>query len=628
MKRMTGLSVLFAMAWLSGAARAQGERILHFDSRIEVASNASLRVAETIRVRADGGQIKHGIYRDFPQLYRGRWGLRRQTGFQVLRVFRDGQAEPYHLENRENGTRVYIGDGSRMVAAGEHTYELDYLTDRQLGFFPDHDELYWNATGNGWVFPIDRATATVVLPGGARPCSTEAYTGAQGEQGRDFTAAITEQNTAEFATTRGFGAHEGLTILVAWPKGVVAQSDDAAEWAALLRDNTGLVLSLAGLLLVLVYYGIAWGVVGKDPPPGTIIPLYAPPPGFSPAAVRDLMRMGFDKTAFAANVIDLAVKGVITINYDGSEYTLRCKGVPGANVLPDEKLLFSKLLGDRNSLRLTQSNHETIAGAISALKSSLSLALEKTYFVRNFWWWLAGLLFSLVPLGVSLLDAKESPAALGALLWLSIWTLGVTLLLSQVVQQWRSRHVGQAIFLTLFSLPFVGGEIMGLWFFTQATTLWVPGLFLVGATLNGIFYHLLKAPTKAGRRVLDQIDGFKLYLTVAEKDRLNLQNPPQRTPELFEMFLPYALALGVEQKWSEQFADVLAAVGQAGREYHPGWYSGTSLGAFGTGAFAGALGSSFSSAIASSSTAPGSSSGGGGGGSSGGGGGGGGGGGW
>ena len=119
-----------------------------------------------------------------------------------------------------------------------------------------------------------------------------------------------------------------------------------------------------------------------------------------------------------------------------------------------------------------------------------------------------------------------------------------------------------------------------------------------------------------------------MYLSVAEKDRLDSIKEPPKTPELFELFLPYALALNVENKWAEKFSDVLSSIDKNKSAYHPGWYSGTSWSTLGATGFASSLGSSFSSTISSSSTAPGSSSGGGGGGSSGGGGGGGGGGGW
>ena len=119
-----------------------------------------------------------------------------------------------------------------------------------------------------------------------------------------------------------------------------------------------------------------------------------------------------------------------------------------------------------------------------------------------------------------------------------------------------------------------------------------------------------------------------MYLGTAEQELLEAAHPPARTPELFEKFLPYALALGVENAWAEKFQDVLARAALEKGGYRPGWYRGGAWGAMGASAFAASLGSSFSSALSSASTPPGSRSGSGGGGSSGGGGGGGGGGGW
>ncbi len=123
--------------------------------------------------------------------------------------------------------------------------------------------------------------------------------------------------------------------------------------------------------------------------------------------------------------------------------------------------------------------------------------------------------------------------------------------------------------------------------------------------LNALFYHLLKAPTLTGRKIMDQIEGFKLYLSVAEKERLNLLNPPEKTPALFEKYLPFALALDVENAWSEQFAEVLARAGTETQPYSPVWYSGSSWDSFHTSRFTNSLGSSFAGAISSSSSAPG-----------------------
>ena len=636
-KFLTGLRAMVAVLgfWLLPGALAE-ERITSFESRIVINPDASLSVAETIQVQVENQQIRHGIYRDFPQLYRGRWGLAAKTGFVVVSVSRDGKPEPFRQERRANGTRVYVGDANALVPTGAHTYRLEYRTTRQLGFFKEHDELYWNVTGNGWVFPIDQVSAEVVLPSGAKILQQTAYTGCSGAKGKEWTASVAPNNNPCFKTTRRLGAYEGLTVMVGWPKGLI-QAEDPNSWVRLAKDNPGIFLALAGLILVLVYYSLVWIAVGKDPAAGVIIPLYGPPKGFSPAAVRTLVKMGYDNKAFAANLISLASKGALSIEKQGNLYTLHRKTLkPGQSLTPDERSMFVGLLERQAALQLTNVYHQTIGNARKALKTSLVMMMEKTYFVRNLKYWVTGLLFSLVPMIVSLFTGNSGPEAGGGalflLVWLSVWTIGVTALLSQVFNLWSSRQWGQALFLSLFSIPFVAGECFALGMLATLAGPWGMGVFIAGALMNGIFYHLLKAPTMAGRIILDQIEGFKMYLGVAEKDRLNLENPPERTPEIFEKFLPYALALDVEQQWAEQFEDVLAKAGQAGQEYSPSWGTGSGWHNLTATSFASSMGSSFASTISSASTAPGSrsggSGGGGGGGSSGGGGGGGGGGGW
>jgi uncharacterized membrane protein len=147
--------------------------------------------------------------------------------------------------------------------------------------------------------------------------------------------------------------------------------------------------------------------------------------------------------------------------------------------------------------------------------------------------------------------------------------------------------------------------------------------------INVVFYHLLRAPTQSGRQLMDQIEGFRLYLSTAEEERLKVLHPPEKTPELFERYLPYALALDCENEWNAKFATVLAAAAAAGAAA-PLWYSGSRWDNGSTGGFTDSLGRSLASSAAAAATAPGrsSGSGGGGGGFSGGGGGGGGGGGW
>ena len=216
--------------------------------------------------------------------------------------------------------------------------------------------------------------------------------------------------------------------------------------------------------------------------------------------------------------------------------------------------------------------------------------------------------------------------------WLTGWTLGVVMLGRQVWSAWRRADSALtmlgALFVTAFATPFFAAEVIVIGMLGHQVSPALPVVLIGGVAGCVLFYRLLKAPTRAGRRLLDQIAGFRDYLQVAERDEMNFRNPPDKTPELFERYLPYALALGVEQPWAERFAGLLQRLENQGEVYRPGWYHGSRWSGQGIGDFSRSLGSSLGAAVASSASAPGSSSGSGGGGSSGGGGGGGGGGGW
>jgi len=174
----------FCAALLGLMAPALGEeRIISFDSDVTIAADGELTVTETIKVRAEGYAIKRGIYRDFPTVYEGRDGETHIVGFEVVEVLLGGKEENWFTENRSNGVRVYIGEKDYFLPKGEYTYRLTYRTDRQIGFFEVFDELYWNVTGNGWVFPIDYARVTIHLPEGATVVRKAAYTGPQGAKG-------------------------------------------------------------------------------------------------------------------------------------------------------------------------------------------------------------------------------------------------------------------------------------------------------------------------------------------------------------------------------------------------------------------------------------------------------------
>ena len=163
-----------------------------FRSDVTVMVDGSLRVTERITVRAQGHEIKRGIYRDFPTRYEDRLGRRYTVGFRVVEVLRDGAPEPYFTEDRANGVRVYVGRKDVFLPPGEYTYSLTYVTTHQLGFFDDHDELYWNVTGNGWNFPIERAEAEIRLPDTVPDIDVNlgAYTGPSGATGASYEAEV------------------------------------------------------------------------------------------------------------------------------------------------------------------------------------------------------------------------------------------------------------------------------------------------------------------------------------------------------------------------------------------------------------------------------------------------------
>lgn len=615
-----------------------GERILNFRSHIIVHADATLTVTETITVRCARREIKRGIVRDFPTTYRDRFGNTIRVGFEVQEVRRDGRKEPYHIKAALNGQKIYIGRKDVFLEPGVYSYTLTYRTDRQLGFFEDFDELYWNVTGNGWTFPIDRAEAVVTLPQGASLTQYTAYTGPAGTRGQDFRVSYNQAGEIVFFTTQGLKPREGLTIAVAWPKGFVREPSGSEKTAHFLKDNLSAFLGLLWLIGLLGFYLVVWNRVGRDPEPGVIIPLFEPPQGFSPAATRFLMHLGFDNKAFTAAVVDMAVKGHLTIEENNGDYTLRKGHRNNTPLSAGERKLASRLFsGLEDAVELKNKNHSILGKARGALKSTLNGELTKVYFFKNSQYLIPGAALTLLGLGVMILTAPEAFQAGFSMLWLSLWTVGCCFLVLAAWKKWQIVRglefrqwgkIGAAVGASLFALFFLAGEVVGLYLLASAMSLGA-GLILVALILvNCLFYHLLKAPTLQGRRIMDQIEGFKLYLSVAEKERLEMFYPPEKTPELFEKYLPYALALDVENQWSEQFAEVLARAQAEGRAYSPVWYHGRSWDSFHPSGFSDTLGSSFAGAIASAATAPGSSSGSGGGGFSGGGGGGGGGSGW
>ena len=553
---------------LSASALAD-ERILSFHSDIVVYSDASIQVTEVIRVRAEGRQIRRGIFRSLPTEYFDKAGNRHVVSIEPMSVLRDERPEDYHVKTPRDRIDVYFGRSDYYLEPGEYEYRFRYRAYRMLGFFESHDELYWNVTGFDWRFPIDRATASVRFDFDVRPSELviDAYTGAYGQRGRDYTARLNEGPSVEFASNSPLSPVNGLTIAVAWPKGLVEEPGDVQRAAWFLKDNRNVLVALAGLIVQLAYFIPVWRKFGRDPDEGPVVTRYEPPHGYSPASLRYIDHMYYDGKVMTAAIVNLAVKGYLEIEQHGKKHSL-AKIDPGKDAPPlaaGERELYEGLFASSRHIELDNENHKVIGAARKAHKQSLQDDYKGKYFNTN---------------GVLNLP-------------------------------------GMVIALTFTVLSFAQGLEP-----TIASIAAVIAMFAVAV----FFAIIMKRPTMRGRKLLDELNGFRDYLDVAEKDELNLRNPPDKTPQLFERYLPYALALGVDQRWTEKFAAVLARVrDDSGSAYQPGWYRGdwNSVSRMSSN-----LSGSFNTAVSRSASPPGSSSGSGGGGSSGGGGGGGGGGGW
>lgn len=629
-------------------AFAQQEEIESFSADLIIDPNGQVLVDEQITVRALGRSIKHGIYRDIPTTYRDQFGVRRKVSLDVISITRDGRPERYTEEaifggfGAASGRRMKIGKKEVTLDTGLHTYGISYRMSGAIGYFDDHDEIFWNVTGNGWKFPIRNAKAVIHLPPGVRSdvARTGGYVGTLGAREHSFRSEWQSPEAAEFWTTRALDLQEGFSVYVEWPKGFVAEPTQQEKFQGFLKDNLETVIGLVGVLCCVVYFFIAWSLVGRDPRRGTIIPMFTAPEGLSPSDVRFLWKMGYDNKAFSVAIVHLAVQGYLRIHHpEGLPYELEQISKDEPIAQDEEAKLYEKLFAAGSKVVLQQGNHSRLQAARNALIKSLKVQHLKTHILKNSSHFVVGALLSIATIVMSVLalPMEQMPFVFFLGVWLTIWSIGVFSIVRSAIQAWAVYRAGMSpfgvigiILLWLFAIPFIAAELGALYALFHASSLGFVVICLLLAVIDFLFYHLMKAPTVAGRSLLDQIEGLRMYLGTAESDRLGALYPVKKTPEHFEEFLPYAMALDVEVAWGEKFSQGLDSASaqtsaSGSRASHSfSWYDGGAIASLNT--FSSSMGSSFSSALAQSSSSP--SSSGGSSGGSGGGGGGGGGGGW
>jgi hypothetical protein len=312
------------------------ERVSAFHSDIRIAASGELAVTETIEVQAAGREVHRGLVRDFPRV---------KAPLVVEKVTRNGRPEPYAVERGPNGTRVRTGDARRALPRGKHVYQIAYRTARRIGFLEEHDELHWNVAG-GLTFAFERLSAEVSFerPVPAERMKLEAYTGREGARGQDYHAFVRE-GSAAFRATRPLAPREGMTIVVAFPKGVVERPSLPERGAWYLSTNPGVPVGVAIFALMLAFLLACWRRFGRKP---AGLPSSTPPEGIGPGGVRFIDRNGYDERCLSAALLGLQSRGYLRIREHGERFRLERTGSE-IEWFAGEQALARRLLRDEHA---------------------------------------------------------------------------------------------------------------------------------------------------------------------------------------------------------------------------------------------------------------------------------------
>ncbi|MFZ0791937.1 MAG: DUF2207 domain-containing protein, partial [Chromatiaceae bacterium] len=524
--RRVVLGLLVLAAFVAPARAA--EEILLFQSDIAIGQDGVLTVTETIQVNSEGQQIRRGIFRDIPNSFQDARGRIRRNSFDLISVLRDGEPDGYRIERGSNFLRIYIGKEDVLLEPGVHSYRIAYRTDRQIRQFDTQDELFWNVTGTEWLFPIAQARAEVSLPGDAVSEGTTFFTGPVGS--RDKNARVTLSDGGHrvlFETTSPLGPREGLTIGVKFAKGSIAAATGTQRLGWFLRDNAAALFSVGGLAVVLLYYLWAWARVGRDPPKGLVVPRWDLPDGVSPALAHYIRNKGLQDNGFpavSAAALSLAVKGYAALEHTGADLSIRQTGRPSsASPLPaGEAALMDTIAGYGGSLVVTKANGEKVQSLASRFRTAMESEHRSVYYRFNRAYVAVGILLSI--LAATAVVAWGGVVADGTLAILVPGLVFGAVVTAMAVGVGKGARTGLAGKLQLVVLAFIAGAVI-----TNSGILTASGLLsgvseslplMALATLlmlNILFFFLMGAPTPLGRRRMDEIEGLRTYLKVAEE---------------------------------------------------------------------------------------------------------------
>jgi uncharacterized membrane protein YgcG len=543
-RRTHGIAILATLAaWLVATPlyAQKSLAIESFAARIVVGRDGLVDVTETIQARFTGAW--NGLYRTIPVEYRTPQGFNYTLRLAVMGITDDAGQTLRYESSRERHylkLKVWIPDARDAV----RTIVVRYRVNNALKFFEEHDELYWNVTGDEWDVPIGHATAVVELPDGVENVRTRTFTGGYGSR-EDAARVDGPAGAVHVETMRPLGFREGLTVAVAWNPGVVHRPTRAEIVSGFLRAN---LLLLTPLLVVPVMWRW-WSVRGRDPRRRPIAVRYEPPPAFTPGEVGTLVDDSPDLRDVTATLVDLAVRGFVRIDEEDEpwlfglfsskdyRFVMRRPRRDWTPMLPHERRVLEGIFTGTEDL------DEEGRGTPPSVKLS---ALQNRFY-------------------------RALPAIKGALLNRLV-TTGV-----YSVRPDRTRHWYVGVGVVLGALLAWGGVVVAV-NFGQSPIAAVVGGVLSGAAVCA-FGWIMPARTAKGARLLEDALGFEEFLRRVESDRFDRV---VKTPELFEKYLPFAMALGVETHWARAFEGVYSTP--------PTWYQGGSTPHFSTVGFVGRLG--------------------------------------
>jgi uncharacterized membrane protein YgcG len=524
---LSSLALGVCLAVMSSPARAQGQRswrLESFDALLEVQPDGSLIVTETLRPRFVGSY--NGIFRTIPVDYRTPEGFNYKLFVDLLSVI-DETGKDLRCETSREGHYIKYKIWIPGAQDTTKTVLLTYRVENAIRYFDEHDELYWNATGTEWPVPIDSASAVIKLPAAAAGPSLRAaaYTGTYGSTASDADVEISGSQVS-IRAKRGLNYREGLTVVVGWEKGVVAEPGALALAWRFLRANWMFGLPLVVFLLMFWL----WYKRGKDPRLSEpIMVLYEPPEKLTPGEVGTLVDNTPDMRDITATLVDLAVRGYLRIE-EGEEKGLLWK---------TRDYTFRLLKPDSEWGDLREHERGLLSGVFTSPSqpgATVSLsALENEFYQK-----LPGIREALFNQLISSRYYTHNP------------------------QKVRNLYLGLGI-----ALAAAAGVLLAVWADRSGTSVLTAILSGVSSgVIVIIFAFVMPARTILGARVRNQILGFEEFMNRAEKDHFaRLVN----SPEMFDKYLPYAMALGVEGKWAHAFENIY----KQPPEWYQGHYDGT-----------------------------------------------------